>query len=971
MSIERLQFGPFLLHTGRGTLERDGQSLRIRPKTLAVLTHLARRPGELVHRDDLLAAVWPEVKVEATVVKVCIRELRNLLADDAAAPRFIENVPRRGYRFIAEVRFDGAASADGEAQPIVGRGSEIETLDSLFAEAAAGSRRLVFLSGEAGIGKSTLIEVFRARASGKAVVARGQCIERLGESEPFLPFLEAIGRLCRNREGDQILPLLRRFAPTWLLQLPELIDSAERDSLQLNYSGTTAARMMREMVIGLERIAGDATIVLLLEDVHWADSSTLELLAALGRRSEAARLFVLATYRSAGEGTDSQQLATTIGELLWHRQATRLELAGLGDGDVALYLTQAFPGISDVDALAALLRARTGGNPLFLLNVLAQLRAAGALRRHSGSWRLVPTLRDLEKKLPETLLQALHVQTSALTREQSAVLEAASVVGGEFAAALVAAALDMAPRRVEEICAGLARQRGLLRRVGEARWADTPVSSCYTFAHDLHRASFYDRLPAPRRRSLHLHIGETLESLAGSDREAAAGALANHFELAGDGRRSAIYHLDAGRAAVRRYAYREATDHLERGLSSIVAITEHAECERLELALNAELGVALINARGFAAPEVKRCYDRALELCPSHTESAELFPILEGLHSYFAVVGDLAKARDFADRMLAMSESSGLKVWQVEGHHTSGCVELRCARMDEARRHLRAALDLYDAEASAVGIRFCGHDPKVCCLGNLAVAEHFSGYSDRGLDLARAALAHAERIAHPYSLGLAEQMLAWLHLMRFEAEAGLRHAEAALALATDGSFAQLELMAALFRAWALAAVGRTREGSELLAQAREILALVSPPTVELDGILVAVLPLCGRVDETMDVVTQALDRVDAGGPHYLHANLLWVRGELHLAAGRRDAAEVDLERARNLARRQRCPALELPPTLTLARLWRDGCDPRRAYRALRDCRKRFEAGCSIAPLVEADGLLAALRQQIPVRAAAG
>src|SRR5262245_24616008 len=289
---------------------RGNDRLDLTPKAFAVLRHLIEHPQHLITKDEILAAAWGETVVSEAALTSCIRDLRKALDDSSRAPRYIETVHRRGFRFIGPVGTARTAapgprpapSSVAPSQPmLVGRDAEIARLHALFAAAAGGERRLVFVTGEAGIGKTTLIEAFTAQlghADGFRI-GRGQCVEQYGASEAYLPVLEAIGRLGREPRGDALVGILKQYAPTWLAQLPALLSDEELAAVQRRAQGTTRERMLRELSEALDAVSMDAPLVLVLEDLHWSDAATIDLVTMLARRRDRARLLILATYRPA------------------------------------------------------------------------------------------------------------------------------------------------------------------------------------------------------------------------------------------------------------------------------------------------------------------------------------------------------------------------------------------------------------------------------------------------------------------------------------------------------------------------------------------------------------------------------------------------------------------------------------------------------------------------------------------------
>ena len=314
-----LVFLPFALDLASERLLRGSRPIPLRPKSFAVLRYLAEHPGRLVTPDELLAAIWPDVHVGRGLPKDSVLEIRRALGDRPRTPRFIETAHGRGYRFVARVSRGGEAAAWDTADTIpgmVGRHAEMGRLSAALDRVQRGARRLLFISGEAGIGKTTLLEGFRQRLAGSALwYGHGQCIEQFGAGEAYLPVLEALGRLCREPDGSSLAAALRTRAPSWLAQMPGVFADAAPAA-----AGSTHERMLRELADAVEAMTVERPLVLVLEDLHWSDHSTLELLSALARRPEPARLLIVGTYRPPGSLADDHPLRAVVQELRLHRQ---------------------------------------------------------------------------------------------------------------------------------------------------------------------------------------------------------------------------------------------------------------------------------------------------------------------------------------------------------------------------------------------------------------------------------------------------------------------------------------------------------------------------------------------------------------------------------------------------------------------------------------------------------------------------
>lgn len=396
-------FPPFQLDPRNAQLRQGQRPLPLRPKTFAVLCYLVERAGTLVTKEELLNAIWPAVHGAEGLPKKSVYELRRVLGDEAGTPRFIETVARRGWRFVARIAPAQAAAsarpiarASHSAVAVVGRGAELARLGGWLERARAGERHIVFVTGEPGIGKTAVVDAFWAQlaADDAVCLARGQCVEHHGAGEGYLPVLEALGRLGREAAGERLLSVLRRYAPTWLLQLPAMIDDAELQALHGKVLGAAKERMLREIAEALEALTAEQPLVLWLEDLQWSDYSTLDLIRCLAQRPGPARLLLIGTCRPAEAIVAEHPLRAVMQELQGHGQCAELSLRCLTAPEVTQYLAARFGLRTYVPAiyqeLAREIHRSSDGNPLFMVNIVDYLTAQGGDRGDgravAGAW---------------------------------------------------------------------------------------------------------------------------------------------------------------------------------------------------------------------------------------------------------------------------------------------------------------------------------------------------------------------------------------------------------------------------------------------------------------------------------------------------------------------------------------------------------------------------------------------------------
>src|SRR6185295_2817966 len=315
--------------------------------------------------------------------------------------RFIETLPKRGYRFLAPLEEVALTPAPAGGPGPVGRDRDLAELDGHLRKALQGQRRLVLVTGEAGVGKSTLLDGFEQRLTGHdgMRIARGQCVEGFGGKEAYYPILDAFGQLIRGPGAEGIIQILASQAPTWLIQFPALLKAEQREALQREILGATRERMVREICEALELLTVTDPLALVLEDLHWADPSTLDLISALARRRGPCKLLVLGTYRPVDVILLQSPLKALRQDLVMHKLCFEIALERLTEPDVAGYLAAEFPGQIPA-GLAELVYRHSEGNPLFMTAIVSDLLKSGLLVQEEGAWRLTARLSQIVPSVP-------------------------------------------------------------------------------------------------------------------------------------------------------------------------------------------------------------------------------------------------------------------------------------------------------------------------------------------------------------------------------------------------------------------------------------------------------------------------------------------------------------------------------------------------------------------------------------------
>jgi len=832
----------------------------------------------------------------------------------ATAPSADEPSPRSGPHHTG--------SAPGAAH-LVGRGPEVEQLRELLREVCRGSRRLVFIGGEPGIGKSTLVEMFLDRVRGRQVrIGRGQCLEQRGAGEPYLPVLDALGRLCRERGGDELIAVLERYAPTWLVQMPSLLDVARLETVQRRAFGATRARMLREMVEALDAFTAEVPLLLILEDLHWSDPSTLDLLAAVGQRSEPAQLLVLGTYR-LGDAADG--LRDLLGTLRSQGRCSVMAVDVWPESDARAYLAARFGSDALPAGLVDLVLRRTEGHPLFVRSLVDEWQETGALVREGSAWRLTSDLERLARTVPESLRGAIEQRMDRLPTAQQSLLEAASVAGAEFELAAVGAALESEDEASESHLRQLARQGWVGGAPVSTEWPDGTSTARYAFGHHLHQELLYGRIPPSRRVRLHQAIGRRLESAYGGRVRERAGELALHFSRARDDERAVRYHRYAAEHATARNAYPESIAHLTAALEILERRPDMPNAHEDELSLQRMLGPALRVTRGWGDPDAERAYQRARELSELLEDPEQLAGALYGLAYLYEYRGDYLRAQALLEQRLALRLPREEPGPLLEAHELLSCSLFHQGRFERALGHAHQGLDVLGANPPDPVLASPRDNAAIACLFWAGLNAWFLGRPEEAAEQVRRAVEFCERSGQPYmaAFGAVQAARLFQHLRTTDRTA--EHARHAIQIAEREGFPYHRAIGGTLLGWAEVMNGEASGLDRLRLGVQRQVALGAEMERPYSlGLLAEALAHLGDDAAALAAISEALALPEIRQRSFFwEAELHRLRGLILLHQGSVEGAEACVRRALDIAARQGARSLELRAAVGLYRLHRD------------------------------------------------
>ena len=936
------------LHTGLVVVGPMGDDLRREPLALGETPNIAARLQNLAQPNTVVISSRTYRLVQGYFD---CRALGQKRVKGIGQPLTLYQVVRERAR---RDRLDAAQAAG--LTPLVGRVEELQLLAARWEEVREGRGQVVVLTGEAGIGKSRLVRVLKEQLAGQPHTWLEGHASALHQHSALYPIIELLHQILDFSPADSPAAKVSQLEAGLAHYLGQVMPPAETVPLLATLLGlpvgeeyaplTLAPRRQKQRTLEiiltlLLAMADRQPLLFVVEDLHWLDPSTLELLDLLIEQGSTTRLLALFTCRP-----------TFTPSWRPYSYLTHLTLSRLTQPQIEAMVQQVAGGKRLPGDLLRQVAAKTDGVPLFVEELTKMVLELDLLTEAADHYELAAPLPPLA--IPSTLHDSLMARLDRLASVKE-VAQLAATLGREFDYGLLQAVSHLPEPELQLALAQLVQAELLYQR-------GLPPAATYLFKHALIQETAYRSLLRSRRQQYHAKIAQVLVEQFSQITQLQPELVAHHYTAAGLAELAVLYWQQAGQRAIEQSAAEEAIDHLARGLKLLEALPDTPARTEQKLALQLLLGVPLLMTKGYAALEVERTYARAWQLCRQLGDTPQQAPALFGLWLFYLVRADYQLAGQLGDQLMTLAQRLQEPVLLLAAHQVQGINCFYLGELTLARTHLEQALELYRPEQAAGRFSYSGADQGVATLSHLALTLWLLGYPDQALQQAEAALALAERLAHPFSQAFALSMAALLHQYRREGQLAQARAEAALAYAAGQGFELLAGFSAIFRGWALAEQGQVELGMSQLRQGLDAFRATGAELGQLHflALLAETYGRAGQVEAGLSLLEEALAAAHDKGERFYEAELYRLKGELLRQAGQQSAPAASFQKAIQVARSQSARLLELRAALHLSRLWAAQGQPAKARELLAGSYNWFTEGFETADLRDAKALLASL-----------
>lgn len=824
--------------------------------------------------------------------------------------------PVRVYQVLGtsgvESHFEAMHTA--KLPPLFGRDEEIELLLRRWRQATQEEGRVVTLTGEPGIGKSHIASALNEQLQGEAhIVLRYFCSEHHTHSALF-PFINQLERAAGFKHSDSPREKLSKLNdllvqstrdPEHLAVLANLLALPADDHYRLQdlTPQKRKEKTFAALLAQLDRLAARQPVLLVFEDVHWMDPTSLELLAATVEHVPQLRALMLITARP--EFTPR-----------WpsYPHTTTIPLTRLGRRDGTALVLRVTGGKTLPKEVMEHILAHTDGVPLFVEELTKMVLEGGLLREQDGEYVLERPLPLFA--IPTTLQASLMARLDRLSPVRD-VAQIGAVAGREFHYELVSAVAGLPKQRLDEALEQLVRSELIFCR-GEIPHA------VYTFKHALVRDAAYAGLLKSRRAHLHAAIAMAIEQKFPELMRTQPETIAYHYTQARNYEQALHYWYEAGKQSAVRSAHNEAVRHLKQGLDQIPNIDDQMLRDKSELLLQISLGNALRAIKGWSTDGVKHAYTRALQLCKESGLDEHILPAVFGLWTWNFVHASLGEAQALAERLLDSAERADNSAFKVLAHEAVGFTLFAQGKFADAHAELERSISLCEDSKAAEYLDLSAQDPRVHVRVYDGMALCLLGHPDRALRRCTEARRYANASQHPFSEAIVQTISLRVHQLRGDAAAVAGGSDAAIAFCEEHQFVHYLAMALILRGWARAYQGEFEKGiaeiQEGLKQERATGALLFESYAL--GLLGDACIENKRYGQALAFLKQAQLRLnDEKSERFFAAEIYRLLAETHLRSNQDvDQAEYYFCKGLEAAREQKAKSFELRLCLSMCGL---------------------------------------------------
>jgi Cdc6-like AAA superfamily ATPase len=905
---------------------------------------------------------------------------------------------------------DSEEELEEERPVFVAREQELDRMGGFLDKMLSGKGQILFVEGEAGSGKTALIQEFARRAQesqADLIVATGKCNAHTGIGDPYLPFIEILGLLTGDVEAKWLAGIITRdhaqrlwnllphsagaiadkgpdliniFVPgmelvargeaftsartAWLYPLKKIVENKTNLPADVMLQ---QSNLFEQFMKALEFLAKQKPLLLVLDDLQWMDAGSANLLFHLGRRIKGSRIIIIGSFRPSeidmGREGDRHLLEPILHEFK----------RDYGDIEVNVDKVEGRPFVDDLldtepnslgKSFRDMLFKQTKGHPLFTIELLRDMQDQGVLVKDTeGQWIEGPELNW--ETLPVRVDAVIEERINRLSDHLRDILTLASVEGEEFTAEVVARLQDTEVRELVRLLSKeLDKRHHLVSAKGVLR-VDSQRLSRYLFQHILFQRYLYNNLDEVERAHLHGETGEILETLYGDFSDEIASQLARHFNEAGDVEKAIEYFYKAGDKAVKVSANLEAIQHFKKALDLLKTLPESIDRNKQELSLQLALILPIQATQGFASPEIGQAVKRAQELYPEFGDTPEVFMALTQISTYYSTRPEYRKALEFEDQITKLAEKLGDPMMKAISHYNACWSKLNLGELTQSLEHTKYMNEFYDPEKHGYLAYVFGYDLGVISLAFGAWSLWFLGYPDQAKEQMKTAIAHARKIDHPHTLAFAlvgDIAMQWFLRNR---EGINRYLNELVPISYDNSFLFWIGHAQIYVGERKTLEGKTKEGIAEMKEGVATLHMTGSETC-LTRLMARMVTACkemGEVEEGLKFVNEALELKCKFEEVYMEAELLRLKGELLSLQGEDEKSVEDhFRKAIDTAKGQKAKSLELRAAMSLSKLLQKQDKKKEAKELLEELYNWFTEGFDTADLLEAKALLEELSE---------